>query len=105
VSCEGGGVEVGGSTTPGSRVAVNVGTTAACTWVGSAAGSGLKFTPSAPAIGLSGTTTIKMTTTIMRNVATTNITARILKKLTAHPPPRELRLAAILFPSIITLTA
>jgi hypothetical protein len=43
-----------------------------------------------------------MTRTIKRKVTTTNITARILKILTAHPP-LELRLAAILIPSILSL--
>jgi hypothetical protein len=93
------GVEVGGRIRIGVLV-VKVGTTAISARVGSGKEAELK--PSASTTGLSGITTRKTTTTKIRNVATTNITARILNRLTAQPPLRfELRLAAILFPSIV----
>jgi hypothetical protein len=96
VFCDGGGVEVGGRTTPVALLAVMVGTTAIDKRVGS--GSEAIFRPSALERKLSGVTIKKIATTNTRKVATTNITARILNKLTAHPPPRfVLLLAAILF--------
>lgn len=96
VSWDGGGVEVGGRTTPFVLLGVIVGTMAATKRVGS--WSGPAFNPRAFDRKLSGVKIRKIATTMTINVATTNITARMLNKLTAHPPPCfSPLLAAILF--------
>jgi hypothetical protein len=93
---DGGGVDVGGKTTPAVLLDVIVGTTALTKRVGSSSGS--RFRPSASERKLSGVNIRKIATTMTIKVATTNITAKMLNKLTAHPPPRfDLLLAAILF--------
>jgi hypothetical protein len=102
VFCDGGGVEVGGSNIPLVLLGVMVGTTATDKRVGSTIGS--TSSPRASDRKLSGVTIKKIATTKTIKVATTNITARILNKLTAHPPPLfDLLRAAILFISPMRL--
>jgi hypothetical protein len=98
VFCDGGGVDVGGRTTPAVLLGVIVGTIATDRRVGSNSGS--RFSPNASERKLSGVNIRKIATTITIKVATTNITAKMLNKLTAHPPPFfDLLVAAILFTS------